>query len=54
MNILQNIKILVLIGGVAKHNIVIGLYTYDEIKNKYTFVKYSLYNKLNNMYYVCE
>lgn len=37
-----------------KHNIVIGLYTYDENTKKYTFVKYSMYNKLNNMYYVCE
>ncbi len=37
-----------------KHNIVIGLYTYDEIENKYKFVKYSLYNKLNDMYYVYE
>jgi hypothetical protein len=37
-----------------KHNIVIGLYTYDVNTNKYKFVKYSMYNKLNNMYYVCE
>lgn len=41
-------------GNLPKHNIVIGLYTYDENENKYTFVKNSLYNKLNNMYYVCE
>ena len=40
--------------GLAKHNIVIGLYTCDENENKYTFVKHSLYNKLNNMYYACE
>ncbi len=41
-------------GDYTKHNIVIGLYTYDELTNKYTFVKHSMYNKLNNMYYVCE
>jgi len=41
-------------GKVIKHNIVIGLYTYDKNTQKYTFVKNSMYNKLNNMYYVCE
>ena len=41
-------------GDYTKHNIVIGLYTYNENTKSYTFVKHSMYNKLNNMYYVCE
>ncbi len=37
---------------IYKHEIYIGLYKYDDLKAKYEFILYSLYDKDNLMYYV--